>query len=127
MKQEGYCMPNLCDGFTCPYFGVCRSGGGRRSCTCIETCTAEKFDPVCSTQGITYPNVCSLKKEACDKQTDQIKIQNKGFCDQSFALSECTFSNVSFSKYYATIDNISQVIPFDSNFPKFFRTMSVGI
>ena len=107
-------MPNLCDGFTCPYFGVCRSDSGKRSCNCIETCTAAKFDPVCSTQGITYPNLCSLKKEACDKQTDQIKLQNKGFCDQGFALSKYTFD---FQKlFFSAKERVQQAENYDSNF-----------
>merc|ERR1711962_718912 len=47
---------------------------------CPKYCT-EELDPVCGSNGITYPNACSLKVAVCESNPD-LTVAHKGWCGQ---------------------------------------------
>ncbi len=46
---------------------------------CPEVCTAQ-YDPVCGTDGKTYPNRCKLQLEACANNDKQLRVSYTGDC-----------------------------------------------
>ncbi|XP_075241307.1 agrin-like isoform X2 [Convolutriloba macropyga] len=89
VSLEGFCPPDLCENYQCPFFADCSSRNQKRTCSCPDSCDQELFEPVCSTQGVTYNNMCELRREACKKQSKDIQVNNKGFCNEKFALEQC--------------------------------------
>ena len=83
--RDGFCPPDLCEGYQCPFLADCFSRDEKRECSCRESCEGENFDPVCSSLGVTYSNMCELRKDACAKKNAEIKLNNKGFCNEKFA------------------------------------------
>ena len=56
----------------------CRVVQGAPTCQCNEICTAD-WNPVCGSDGTTYPNECSLEVEAC-KTGKKLSVIKQGQC-----------------------------------------------
>ena len=56
----------------------CRVVQGAATCECNEICTLD-FNPVCGSDGETYPNECSLEVEAC-KTGKILTVVKSGEC-----------------------------------------------
>ena len=63
---------------TCSHYGSCNVVGGSAKCQCPQICPAI-YDPVCASNGKTYPNVCTMKTESCSKQITITK-ESVGAC-----------------------------------------------
>ncbi|PRD24741.1 UNVERIFIED_CONTAM: Agrn [Trichonephila clavipes] len=71
-SERGPCHKHVC------HFGsICVVKSGYAICEC-PTCS-EEFEPVCGTDGISYTNVCKLKQEGCDRNSD-IDVAYTGLC-----------------------------------------------
>ena len=54
-----------CINVSCKYFAVCRAFGPRDArCICVDNCPSYE-EPVCSSNGTTYDNVCVFQREMC--------------------------------------------------------------
>lgn len=51
-------------------------------CSCVTSCPAAN-DPVCGTDGKTYPTQCHLKKESCEKGKF-LEVEKKGKCGMAY-------------------------------------------
>lgn len=62
---------------------------GTAACVCNEICTAD-WNPVCGSDGKTYPNECSLEVEACEtgKKLGVVKSGEcgKGICVLNYSI-----------------------------------------
>ena len=72
---ESACYPD----FKCSHGGYCFViSTGKPICRCPIVCTKE-YDPVCGSDGRTFPNPCVVKYESCLKQKN-ISIIHYGHC-----------------------------------------------
>ncbi|XP_074597901.1 agrin-like isoform X2 [Brevipalpus obovatus] len=83
IKHGGPCQPDgdaKCSSITCDPGEICYIdiGNGDPRCRCVITCT-EEYDPVCGADGISYVNLCQLRRESCEKKLD-IEVDHKGLC-----------------------------------------------
>ena len=69
-------FPSLCP--TCAYYSKCEVENGSASCVCPSLCPAV-VRPVCGSNGVTYGNLCELKRDSCKKQ-QFIEVTNEGTC-----------------------------------------------
>ena len=60
----------------------CRVVEGAPTCECNEICTAD-WNPVCGSDGTTYPNECSLEVEAC-KTGKKLSVVKQGQCGMNY-------------------------------------------
>lgn len=67
---------NICFNVHCKYGARCENG----NCICPTDCPSN-FDPVCSTDGVTYLNECQLRVTACQTNSD-ITIAFYGDCQE---------------------------------------------
>jgi len=65
IKYQGSCQGNRCD----------------------SLCTESTFLEVCGTDSVTYPSECSLRKFACNTNTD-VTVQHQGQCDSCHPVDE---------------------------------------
>lgn len=77
----------------------CRVVEGSPICECNEICTAD-WNPVCGSDGTTYPNECSLEVEAC-RTGKNLTVVKQGQCGMDFltsniALYRCNWPNPAF-------------------------------
>jgi hypothetical protein len=68
--------PILCP--TCSFHSKCEVKSGVASCVCPSLCPA-LVSPVCGSNGVTYGNLCELKRDSCKNQ-QSIDVVNKGPC-----------------------------------------------
>ena len=72
-----------CSAFTCPGGGICSNQGGKAICVCGD-CPLF-YEPVCGADGVTYNNLCFLKREGC-LRTRKIVLAHHGACRESSIL-----------------------------------------
>ncbi|GFY72951.1 hypothetical protein TNIN_437071 [Trichonephila inaurata madagascariensis] len=56
---------DLCQNVHCKYGARCENG----QCVCPVNCP-DNYEPVCVTDGTTYPNECEMRREACIRSQD---------------------------------------------------------
>ena len=73
-----------CEDHECQYGGQCVVDDYNRPiCSCEEVCNDMiDFKKLCGTDGITYKNLCEMKRLSCDQQRD-IKVNYTGSCGES--------------------------------------------
>ena len=74
-----YSVTDPCSRMECPDPRQhCRIVKGAATCECNEVCTAD-WNPVCGSDGTTYPNECSLEVEGC-KTGENLTMVKSGEC-----------------------------------------------
>lgn len=69
-----------CASHGCPHGGVCiESSSGSAACVCPKC--GDELDPVCGNNGVTYPNECKLRQEACQLQLMNF-VKYRGYCGE---------------------------------------------
>ena len=64
-----------CINVSCKYFAVCKAFGPRDArCICVDNCPSFE-EPVCSSNGTTYDNVCVFQREMCHLRANFTIIQ----------------------------------------------------
>lgn len=69
----------------------CHVVEGVATCQCQEACPL-LFDPVCASDGETYPNQCAMEVESC-KTGQSLRVEKRGKCDRCPVfdpMPECT-------------------------------------
>ena len=64
-----------CSNVVCHHGSQCKNG----DCICDISCFGEPSEPICGSDGVTYLNLCQLKKTQCEKQIP-ISMQYMGLC-----------------------------------------------
>ena len=87
-------FPDLdpCINVSCNYFAVCKAFGPRDArCICVDNCPSYE-EPVCSSNGTTYDNVCVFQREMCHLKAN-FTLYHPGDCtgnDSKFTLERVT-------------------------------------
>ncbi|XP_075526904.1 agrin-like isoform X2 [Dermacentor variabilis] len=89
-----------CHGFRCPPGAFCApDGSGQPSCRCPPC--SEEFEPVCGSDGISYPNECKLRRETCQRSTapggsalPPVAVAHPGLCSDPCDGRQCPFYGV---------------------------------
>ena len=69
---------NPCASGMCAYHATCQVVQGQARCVCPELCPSV-FSPKCGSDGRTYQNDCSMKRESCIQQVT-ISVAKNGPC-----------------------------------------------
>ncbi|XP_075738835.1 agrin isoform X2 [Rhipicephalus microplus] len=87
-----------CHGFRCPPGAFC-SHDGQPSCHCPPC--SEEFEPVCGSDGNSYPNECKLRRETCQRSTASggsalppVAVAHLGLCSDPCDGRQCPFYGV---------------------------------
>ena len=65
---------------TCLFYGLCKAFGPHDArCVCLDLCPS-LLEPVCSSNGTTYGNECSFKRETCLLRRN-FTVQHPGRCE----------------------------------------------
>ena len=86
-----FCVTDLdpCINVSCKYFAVCKAFGPREArCICVDNCPSYE-EPVCSSNGTTYDNVCVFQREMCHLRAN-FTVYHPGDCTGKKVL---TFKN----------------------------------
>ncbi|XP_068741931.1 uncharacterized protein [Montipora capricornis] len=68
-----------CINVSCKYFAVCKAfGPSDARCICVNNCPSYE-EPVCSSNGTTYDNVCTFRLEMCYLRAN-FTVYHPGFC-----------------------------------------------
>ena len=68
-----------CINVSCTYFAVCKAFGPRDArCICVDNCPSYE-EPVCSSNGTTYDNVCGFQREMCHLRAN-FTVYHPGDC-----------------------------------------------
>ena len=66
---------------SCPFYGSCSvDEQGSTTCSCPEAYSCPQ-GIVCASDGLSYRDECSMKKDAC-KKNKQLVVVNKGACSK---------------------------------------------
>ncbi|XP_076964515.1 agrin-like [Callospermophilus lateralis] len=84
--DNDYQAPSLCRGVQCAFEATCAVKNGEAACECQQAC-AGAYDPVCSSDGVTYGSTCELEAMACALGRD-IRVARRGPCDRC---GQCRF------------------------------------
>ncbi|XP_078614892.1 agrin-like isoform X19 [Branchiostoma floridae x Branchiostoma japonicum] len=79
VKYNGKCAPEkdfFCENVKCGFGATCTVIDGNPMCECDTVCPAE-FRPVCGSDGVSYNNMCYLQAEACEKQQEIRKVDDR--------------------------------------------------
>ena len=68
---------DACASMTCPRGTRCEQS----QCVCVTSCPEDHDERVCATNGVTYPNQCTLDMVSCQQQSN-IEVESKGPCDE---------------------------------------------
>lgn len=76
---------DLCSTKKCPFYSECTLDENMEvQCACIQRCSLV-FDPVCASDGETYPNECVFKITAC-ALNGNITLLHQGQCSEFLPL-----------------------------------------
>ena len=79
-----------CINVSCKYFAVCKAFGPRDArCICVDNCPSFE-EPVCSSNGTTYDNVCVFQREMCHLRAN-FTVYHPGDCTGNFACESLYF------------------------------------
>ena len=79
-----FSLTDSCAKKQCEFFGICVSkNDGTAECVC-PLCDKDNFKPICGDDGMTYANMCYLKKKAC-MSMKMIKAVRDEACGMPFA------------------------------------------
>lgn len=68
-----------CDSLSCEFYSTCGLlKNGSAICECPQYCTLD-WAPVCGSDNKTYPNLCAMQVESCEKKV-MIRKQSDGEC-----------------------------------------------
>lgn len=69
-----------CEKKYCPHNGDCKvdKRTGQAECECLTRCPVG-YQPVCGSNGATYPNECQLRRDSCSKKL-KIHVKHPGAC-----------------------------------------------
>lgn len=80
-----------CSTKQCPFYSECTlDENGEAQCACVQRCSLV-FDPVCASDGETYPNECVFKITAC-ALNGNLTLLHPGQCSEF----PCLLSSTSF-------------------------------
>ena len=80
-----------CSTKKCPLYSECTlDENGKAQCACAQRCSLV-FDPVCASDGETYPNECVFKIKACTLNGN-LTLLHQGHCSEFFWLMSFTSS-----------------------------------
>uniref|UniRef100_A0A8C0X1A9 Agrin n=1 Tax=Castor canadensis TaxID=51338 RepID=A0A8C0X1A9_CASCN len=79
-KHQGLCdqAPSPCRGVQCTLGATCAVKNGKAACECQQVCSGV-YDPVCSSDGVTYGSICELEAMACALGRE-IQVARRGPC-----------------------------------------------
>ncbi|XP_049267281.1 follistatin-A-like [Rhipicephalus sanguineus] len=109
-----------CHGFRCPLGAFC-SHDGQPSCHCPPC--SEEFEPVCGSDGISYPNECKLRRETCQRSTapggsalPPVAVAHPGLCSDPCDGRQCPFYGVCEAGELSSFSGVSQISAHDEMF-----------
>lgn len=84
-----------CSSKQCPFYSECTlDENGEAQCTCVQQCSLI-FDPICASDGETYPNECVFKIAACALNGNLTQL-HPGHCSEF----HCLLYSISFFNFF---------------------------